>query len=150
MDPERWQQVDEILEEALELPEEERTQFLQRVCGADHALQHDVEALLEAHKKARKFLRDPALTLAAKQMAADQTKTLAGRNLAHYEVLSLIGAGGMGEVYRAKDPRLCREVAIKVLPGHLVQNPGALVRFEREARAIATLSHPNIVAIHDV
>src|SRR6185436_193171 len=66
------------------------------------------------------------------------------------EVLSLIGAGGMGEVYRATDPRLGRDVAIKVLPEHLAQNPDALARFEREAKSVAALSHPNILAIHDV
>src|SRR5262245_29067377 len=106
MHPERWQQVDLILEEALELPLDQRAQFLERVCATGDSLRRDVDALLEAHHKAGKFLHDPALTLAARQLAADQVKSLAGRNLAHYEVLSLIGAGGMGEVYRARDPRL--------------------------------------------
>jgi serine/threonine protein kinase len=69
--------------------------------------------------------------------------------LGPYEIVSPLGAGGMGEVYRARDSRLGREVAIKVLPEHLAGNPRALARFEREARAVAALSHPNILAIHD-
>ncbi|UCG33671.1 MAG: protein kinase, partial [Phycisphaerales bacterium] len=73
-----------------------------------------------------------------------------GANLGPYEILSPLGAGGMGEVYRAKDTRLDREVAIKVLPEHLAKAPDALARFEREAKAVAALSHPNILAVHDV
>src|SRR5712692_2495849 len=75
---------------------------------------------------------------------------LPGKRLGPYEILAAIGAGGMGEVYRARDRRLARDVAIKVLPEHLSQDPQALARFEREARAIAALSHPNILAIFDV
>src|ERR1700693_575242 len=74
----------------------------------------------------------------------------AGDRLGPYEILSPLGAGGMGEVYRAGDPRLGRDVAIKVLPEHLSKNPQALARFEREAKAVAALSHPNILAIFDV
>src|SRR5574341_932273 len=72
-----------------------------------------------------------------------------GTRLGPYEIVSPLGAGGMGEVYRARDRRLGREVAIKVLPEGLARNPEALLRFEREARAVASLSHPNILAIHD-
>ena len=73
----------------------------------------------------------------------------AGQRLGHYEILSPLGAGGMGEVYRARDARLDREVAIKVLPERLASDPSALARFEREAKAVAALSHPNILAVHD-
>src|SRR5207247_5570017 len=73
-----------------------------------------------------------------------------GNRLGPYEILAPLGAGGMGEVYRARDPRLGRDVAIKVLPEHLSRDPQALARFEREARAVAALSHPNILAIFDV
>ena len=72
-----------------------------------------------------------------------------GTRLGPYEVLSAIGAGGMGEVYRARDTKLDRDVAIKVLPSHLASDPETLARFEREAKAVAALSHPNILAIHD-
>ena len=73
-----------------------------------------------------------------------------GDRLGPYEVVGALGAGGMGEVYRARDPRLGREVAIKVLPERLSSDPDARVRFEREAKAVAALSHPNIVAIFDI
>ena len=73
-----------------------------------------------------------------------------GTRLGTYEVLALLGAGGMGEVYRAHDPKLGRDVAIKVLPASLANDPGALARFEREARSVAALSHPNIRGIHDL
>src|SRR5918999_1245505 len=74
----------------------------------------------------------------------------AGTRLGAYQVLAPLGAGGMGEVYRAMDTRLGREVAVKVISGHLMDDPNALARFEREARAVAALSHPNIVALYDV
>src|SRR3954469_15357307 len=73
----------------------------------------------------------------------------AGTRLGPYEVLSLVGAGGMGEVYRARDPRLDREVAIKILPARVAGDPSALTRFKREAQSVAALSHPNILALHD-
>src|SRR5450759_4086620 len=74
----------------------------------------------------------------------------AGTRLGPYEIVSPLGAGGMGEVYRARDTRLGREVAVKVLPAHRAQDPDALARLEREAQAVAALSHPNILAIHDL
>src|SRR5262245_64962980 len=73
-----------------------------------------------------------------------------GSRLGPYEIVSAIGAGGMGEVYRARDPRLGRDVAIKVLPAEFATDPDRLRRFEREARAAATLNHPNILAVHDI
>src|SRR5688500_14324702 len=72
-----------------------------------------------------------------------------GTRLGPYDILQRVGAGGMGEVYRARDARLDRDVAIKVLPEHLAQRPDALARFKKEAKAVAALSHPNILAIHD-
>src|SRR3984893_7228590 len=74
---------------------------------------------------------------------------MVGSHLGPYEVVAPLGAGGMGEIYRARDARLGRDVAIKVLPSRLADDPDALARFEREAKAVATLSHPNILAIHD-
>jgi serine/threonine-protein kinase len=82
-------------------------------------------------------------------LAEEQAHSVIGRTLGHYRMLSLLGAGGMGEVYRARDLRLDRDVAVKILPEHLAENPEALRRFEREAKAVAALSHPNILAIHD-
>src|SRR5262245_46946545 len=73
-----------------------------------------------------------------------------GTRLGPYEILAPLGAGGMGAVYRARDTRLGREVAIKVLPPQLMESPEALARFEREVQAVAALNHPNILALHDV
>ena len=149
MDPDRWRQVDLLLEEALELPQGQRSSFLDHVCAGDFGLRRDVDALLEAHDRSDRFWNESALEMRAKQVAVDEPATLIGRTLDHYQVLALIGVGGMGEVYRAKDVLLDREVAIKVLPDHLARNPDALNRFEREAQAVAALSHPNILAIHE-
>src|SRR6266540_4250993 len=76
--------------------------------------------------------------------------TRPGRQLGPYEILGPLGAGGMGEVYRARDPRIRREVAIKVLPAEIAQDPDSLKRFEREARAVGALNHPNILTVHDL
>ena len=149
MDPDRWRQVDLLLEEVLELPQEQRSSFLDRACAANAGLRGDVEALLQAHKNSDRFLNESAIEMRARQIATDQSPSLIGRMLGHFQLLELIGVGGMGEVYRAKDLRLGREVAIKVLPDHLARNADALHRFEQEAQAVATLSHPNILAIHE-
>jgi len=105
--------------------------------------------LIRYHERAEDFIETPALEVAARLDADGQSPHLIGQQLGPYQLLSLLGAGGMGEVYRARDTRLEREVAIKVLPSHLAQDPEALIRFKREAKAVAALSHPNILAIHD-
>lgn len=148
MTPERWRQVDKLLEEALELEAGERSAFLDQACAGDEALRRKVEALLAAHERAEGFIETPAMEVAARALAG-QAHSMVGRQLGRYRILSLLGAGGMGEVYHARDARLNREVAIKVLPPHLAEDSAALARFEREARAVAALSHPNILAIHD-
>jgi eukaryotic-like serine/threonine-protein kinase len=150
MTPECWQQIDELLDAALARAPHERAAFLDQVCADDEALRHKVKALLTAHERAGDFLEAPALEIAAQLRAEEQVRSLLGCELGPYRILSLLGAGGMGEVYRARDARLEREVAVKVLPEHLAQNPEALLRFQREAKAVAALSHPNILAIHDV
>ena len=148
MTPERWRRIDALLGEALELDAGERGIFLEQACAGDEALRRKVEALLAAHERAESFIEMPALEAAAHALA-DRARSMARRQLGHYQMLALIGAGGMGEVYRARDTRLNREVAVKVLQAHLTQDATALVRFEREAQAVAALSHPNILAIHD-
>src|SRR5512143_4159808 len=82
-------------------------------------------------------------------MAGDSVTLRSGTRLGPYEILALLGAGAMGEVYRARDTRLGRDVAIKVPPADLLENPAAVARFEREARAVASLAHPNVLDIHD-
>jgi serine/threonine protein kinase/tetratricopeptide (TPR) repeat protein len=139
MTPERWQQVKGLLQEALELAPAQRQAFLDRACSNDDSLRREVESLLSSDDKARStFLQSaPNVRLAL-------TK---GTRLGDFEILSLLGAGGMGEVYRARDHRLDRDVAIKVLPRFVSLDPERLRRFEQEAKAAAALNHPNIVAV---
>jgi eukaryotic-like serine/threonine-protein kinase len=149
MNPDRWRKLDSLLDEAIEISPERRSAFLDQACAADVALRREVDGLLQAHQKTDGFLNETAMEMRARQIAIDLPASLIGRRLDHYQVLALIGAGGMGEVYRAKDLQLDRDVAIKVLPDHLARNSDAMARFEREAQAVAALSHPNILAIHE-
>jgi len=146
--PERWRQIDQILKAALDREETQRAGFLDEACGEDEALRKKVEALLAAHRRGEYFLEEPALEIAAKGIAKNQIEALVGKQLGSYEILSFIAAGGMGEVYRARDSQLGREVAIKVLPAEFTQDPERLARFQREAKLLAALNHPNIAAIY--
>lgn len=157
MSPEQWKKIDELLDAALDLPSERHAAFLDEACQGDEELRRELESLLAAHQKAGSFIEaTPARGMAsAFESAVNVTSkeapsgSLAGHKLGHYQIAELLGAGGMGEVYRARDPRLDRNVAIKVLPQHLSSHPDAMARFEREAKAVAALSHPNILAIYD-
>ena len=130
MKPERWRQIDQILKAALDEEEDRRAAFLDQACGEDRALRQKVEALLAAHRRGEDFLEEPALEMAAKGIAKDQIEALVGKQLGSYKILSFIAAGGMGEVYRARDTQLEREVAIKVLPAEFTQDPERLARFQ--------------------
>jgi serine/threonine protein kinase len=138
MTPERWQQIRDVLEKALELTPEQRSAFLSQACSSDPSLRQEVETLLASNPDVRSSsLQSPALRVTLTQ----------GTKLGDYEVKSLLGSGGMGEVYRARDSRLGRDVAIKVLPSFLSADSERLRRFEQEARAAAALNHPNILAV---
>jgi serine/threonine protein kinase len=153
MTPERWQQVRGILHSAMELRPAERAAFLDRECAGDPSMRKDVDQYLSAAGKLDPdFLEAPAAEQFPPRSitATGNTFLAAGTRLGRYEVQALIGAGGMGEVYRARDTRLNRTVAIKVLPRSLSTDPARLQRFEREARAIAALQHPNICTLYDV
>src|SRR6266852_8520159 len=138
MTPERWHQIKNVLHGALELKPEERLAFLDRACSTDHSLRREVESLL--------FSADEALHTFLKSSRAGVTLTKDSR-LGDYQVQSLLGSGGMGEVYRARDLRLHRDVAIKVLPAFFSSDPERLRRFEQEAQAAAALNHANILAV---
>ncbi|HYR43851.1 MAG TPA: serine/threonine-protein kinase, partial [Terriglobia bacterium] len=141
MTPERWHEIREILDAAMQLQPSQRVVYLDHACSSDPSLRREVESLLAANEEARtSFLAEPA---------PQETSLEQGTKLGPYEIVSAIGAGGMGEVYRAHDPRLGRDVAIKVLRGIFTSDADRLRRFEQEARAAAALNHPNIVAIHD-
>jgi Tol biopolymer transport system component len=146
---ERYRRIDELVDRALDLEGSQRAAFLDDACGSDADLRREVDALLASHGRLGSFLEVPAFEESAKSLARAPARSLVGQRLGPYPVQALLGAGGMGEVYRAHDPRLGRDVAIKVLPAHLSADADALARFEREVRAVAALSHPSILAIHD-
>ncbi len=159
MNPERWAKVDRLLDDALERAPSERAAFLAEVCGADLALRDEVASLLRAHEQAEQnFLQTPALEMAARQAArhlshgngVEPDTALLGRTLGHYQIISVLGVGGMGAVYLARDERLARNVALKLLPAQFTADAGRIQRFEREARAASALSHPNIITIYDI
>jgi eukaryotic-like serine/threonine-protein kinase len=138
MTPERWQQIRDVLQEALELAPDQRPAFLDHTCSADSSLRNEVESLLAASDDLRTTFLG---SLLGRVPLARDVK------LGDYEIESLIGAGGMGEIYRARDRRLGREVAIKVLPAFLSHDLDRLRRFEQEARAAAALNHPNVLSV---
>jgi serine/threonine protein kinase/tetratricopeptide (TPR) repeat protein len=146
-----WQRMKEVLVGALAVPVSERAAFLSRACDGEEMRQR-AESLLADADSADAFLESSALAEAAEILedSAKHTPALTpGQRLGPYEILSALGAGGMGEVYRARHSQLDRDVAIKVLPASVAADPPTLARFEREAKAVAALSHPNILAIHD-
>jgi serine/threonine protein kinase len=154
MEHERWQRIEQLYHAALERDAEQRASFLAEACADDESLHNEVEMLLAANEQASGFLATPALEFEAKNLAAeklpDSLGIRVGQELSHYKILARIGAGGMGVVWRARDTRLDREVAIKVLPASLVNNLDSLRRFEQEARATSALNHPNILTIYDI
>jgi len=148
---ERWQQVERLYHAALERGAEERATFLAEASAGDEGLRREVESLLAYEDQAEHFIESPALEVAAKTIARKQGATVvSGQMINHYKITSPLGAGGMGEVYLAEDTRLGRRVALKFLPALFTQHKRHLRRFEREARAVAALSHPNVCVIHEV
>src|SRR5215469_3241087 len=146
MDQERWLKVEEVFHAALERPQEQRQAWLDGACDGDTELRGQVERLLSNEGRAGSFLERPAIEdVTVTQTAAS---SLLGRKFGPYQIASLLGAGGMGEVYRAHDGKLGRDVAIKTLPYEFAGDPERLARFRREARTLASLNHPNIAAIY--
>jgi serine/threonine-protein kinase len=147
--PERWQQVKELFRSALEQKTEERAAFLERACDGDDDLRREVDSLLASFEESDHFIETPVAEAAADLFSGDQSESLVGKRLGHYEVVSRLGTGGMGEVYLAQDTRLHRRVALKVLSAS-ISNQEANQRLWREARAAATLEHQHICAIHEI
>ena len=148
MTPERWKRIEELYHAAHATSQDQRAAFLVDACQNDEALRRQVESLLNESESDDGFLAEPPLVLPAHMVSELTPAVMTGRTLGGYQLQTLIGAGGMGEVYRARDPKLGRDVAIKILPRAFTSDPDRLARFEREARMLAALNHPNICGIY--
>jgi serine/threonine protein kinase/TolB-like protein len=159
----RWRRIEELFHAALDLAPAERDAYLQRACGSDMDLRKEVQSLLQSAEESIDFLPQAVSEVAHNMKAEGGTDKLAngssiarnrvtittGTLLAHYKVVSLLGSGGMGEVYLAEDTRLRRKVALKLLLPELITDQRGLLRFEQEAHAASALNHPNILTIYE-
>ena len=146
--PDRWQHVERLFHDALARDEGERTPFLREACRGDEPLRREVESLLTFESDAQAFMQASAFEIAPSLIPPETTTPLAGQRLGPYEIGALLGAGGMGDVYRARDTTLGRDVAIKILPDVFTADANRRARFEREARLLAALNHPHVGAIY--
>ena len=150
MKSERRKQIEDLCHTALEREGEKRAAFLEAACQGDEALLEEVLSLLEHEGEAEEFMQAPALEAEARKMASEQADYWVGRVVGSYQILSLLGTGGMGEVYLAQDTTLERKVALKFLPQEMGQDELARKRFLREAKSAAALDHPYICKIYEI
>ena len=150
MNPERYAHIKQVFHAALDHPAGERSAFLAEACNGDPELRATIEALIAADERPGAFMDAPAYQLAADLLVEQPSGSLAGQQISHYQIISLLGSGGMGDVYLAKDIRLGRQVALKLLPDYLTDDESRVRRFKQEARAASALNHPNIVTIYEI
>ncbi len=150
MDPQRWQEIERLYHAAAGKDAGARAAYLQQACGGDADLREEVESLLAGESQSAGFLEAPALQKFHRQVQSLLGPRSPGALVGPYEILAPMGEGGMGEVYRARDSRLNRDVAIKALPASCATDPHYMARFEREAQVLASLNHPNIAAIYGI
>jgi len=150
MTPERWQQVNELFTAVVELQPEQRAAFLDKSCADDLNLRREVESLLASDGRGWYLIETPAVEVAAPLLADEQPQLTLGQTFSHYEIVSLIGRGGMGEVYLAADKLLNRRIALKLLPADYTKDKERLRRFQQEAQAASALNHPNILTIYEL
>lgn len=150
MTPNRWKQITDIYTAALELKSDERIIFLDEICAGDEELRREVDSLLKANSEAGDFISEPIIKDIAPLLIAKNEYSLIGQKLAHYRIISSLGAGGMGKVYLAEDTKLGRKVALKTLPPEYCDDSNLVQRFKTEAHAAANLNHPNISTLYSV
>src|SRR4029434_11265388 len=150
MKTERWEKVIDLFQSALEQAPEERAAFLDESCHGDEDMRREVESLLISHQRAENFIEAPAFEAAPEFVPNDSGGALVGKLIGHYRIESLIGVGGMGEVYLARDERLGRKAAVKLLPDSLTTDDTQLSRFKNEARTASALNHPNILTVYEI
>ena len=145
-----WKNISAVFDGAIDRPAKERAEWAERQCQGDTALYQEVEKLLVAHERAEGVLELPMMQLASEALRDAQQPASGDEQVGPYRIVSEIGHGGMGVVYKAEDLRLGRFVALKFLPPHMMANERAKQRFLAEARAASALDHPNICTIHDI
>ena len=150
MKAERWKQVNDLFQSAVERAPGERAAFLDEACHGDESLRREVGSLLTSYERSENFIELPAFEVAPELVTNDRTGALIGKLIGHYRIESLIGVGGMGEVYLARDERLGRKAALKLLPDSLTTDETQLSRFKNEARSASALNHPNILTVYEI
>jgi eukaryotic-like serine/threonine-protein kinase len=150
MEPERWRQVNDLFYRAIERSPAGRDAFVKQACGGDDDLSREVRSLLRSHERTENFIELPAFEAAPEFLNSENSRIRPGDSIGRYRIESLIGVGGMGEVYLARDAQLGRKAALKLLPHRFIKDEAQLSRFTTEARSASALNHPNILTVYEI